>query len=175
MTRHECYEQIYRLTAELKRTDIATYIFEAAKKGNPKEVEIVFEVFKMEYEELYRRVVDFGKRFNSSIERIQNWGIFGTENDIVKGIHVFDPNKLDAKSFCALIYLANINELFMFVDDFEDSSEVFLAALKDEGYEELAEFIANASWDDYVGEDEQYETIYDLLVDIFEGRFAGRF
>lgn len=171
MTREECYEQILQLTSELKNTNVAAEVFEAAKNGTPSEVEDVFDAFKILHSKLYESIVNFGEKYNTTTEKLNVWGVFGAKDDTEKGVHIFEPEKIDAPSFCVLIYMANIDELFLFEDDFEDSSDLFLTALENEGHKYLAEFIANASWVDYVGEDEQYETVYQLLVAIFEGRF----
>lgn len=175
VTRQEIYEQIVQLTHELESTNIAVRIFIAAEEtGDAKKVQEIFDEFKKDNAELYQKIVRFGEEFGKHITT-ESCEIFGEKDDEEEGIHVFNPCKVYAESLCILTYLANIDELYLFADAFEDTSKKFLDALDAEGSKALADFMANASWVDYVGEDEQYATISELLVAIFNGDFANQF
>lgn len=173
MTKQEIYEQIVQLTAELHATNVAEQIFSAAKEGDPKKVEEVFETFKKEKPGLYQKIVEFGEKYNEIINNDWEDGeIFTIEEDKERGYFIFDANIIDSLSFFVFICFANIDNIYLFclVDD---SATNFVKAFEEAGYEEIAEFIANFSWIDWVGEDEDmYSTWYELIVAIFEGEFS---
>ena len=175
MTKQEIYEQIVQLTSELHATNVAEKIFSAAKEGDPKKVEEVFETFEKEYPDLYARIVELGEEFEELQEKsvgFINPCIFGTEEDASKGIYVLNTDKIDSVSLYVLMFLADIDDFNLFAWD-SKSTNMFTEAIFEAGYQEIADFIFSQSWTDMVGEDEgQYPTLYELLVAIFRGEFS---
>lgn len=163
MTKQEIYEQIVRLTAELKSINLAQRIFDAVETGNPEEVRSVFESFKKENSIMYRGLVKFGKEFNQLELEDTDKRIF------VNGI-IFDENIIEALSLYTLTFFANINDYYLF-DWTTESADRFVFAIKKAGYERLSEFIREYSWIEWIGEGkEEYPDIYNLLIAIFEGK-----
>lgn len=175
MTKQEIYEQVVQLTSELHTTNVAEKIFSAAKEGDPKKVEEVFETFETENPDLHSRIVYLGKEVNELMENsvgIINPCIFGSEEDAQRGIYVLNTDKINSVSLYVLMFFANIDDFDLLVWDSE-STKVFVNAIIEAGYQEIADFIFSQSWTDMVGEYEyQYPTLYELLVAIFKGEFS---
>lgn len=171
MTRQEIYEQVVQLTSELHNLGVAEKIFTAASTGEAKNVKAVFKSFKKDNPELYERIVSFGEQLKGFVYR-NTWGarIFGAEEDEQNGVTVYDDNTVNAQSFYALSFFANIDEACFF-DWGTESSEVFLKAIEETGYEKLAKFVTSYSWNEEVEENKTYATLYDLLIAIFNGEF----
>lgn len=165
MTKQEIYEQLVRLTAELKSINLAQRIFDAVETGNPEEVQSVFESFKNENAKMYRGLVRFGEEFNKL--ELFDTRMFGDEND---NEILFDENIIDALTLYTLTFFAKINDYYLF-NWTTESAERFVVAIKKAGYESLSEFIRDYSWIEWIGEGtEEYPDIYNLLIAIFEGK-----
>lgn len=163
MTKQEIYEQIVRLTSELKSINLAQRIFDAVETCNPEEVQSVFESFKKENSIMYRGLVKFGKEFNQ-LE------LEDTDKRIFANGILFDENIIDALSLYTLTFFANINDYYLF-NWTTESADRFVLAIKKTGYERLSEFIREYSWIEWIGEGtEEYPDIYNLLIAIFEGK-----
>ena len=167
VTKQEIYEQIVRLTSELHATNVAEKFFGAAKEGDSKRVEEVFETFKKENLDFYLKVLNFGVAVRT-ISYGKPIDVFSSEEDKENGSYVFDNDTINAVTFYALMLLGGMDEFYLFNWGTE-SSENFVKAIEDAGYEKLANFVDNWSVYDYVGSSEKYQTIYDCLVGIFEG------
>lgn len=168
MTKQEIYEKIVRLTAELTVINIASKIFEAAKTGEPEEVETVFETFKKENSKLHQEIIDFGEKYNE-INDCLDKEIFAELRNC-NGYWVFDPTKINAANFylLTLIVGSDDSEFFRWTDG---SADKYIEAIKEEGYEELSKFANSDIWTDWVGENKEYLDIYRFLVGIFRGDF----
>ena len=181
MTKQEIYEQVVHLTSELHATNVAEKIFSAAKEGDSKKVEEAFENFKKEYPDLFSRIVGFGEEYNNIVDDLENdnngeiWGDEESEEDEDEEsegeeVLVFDKNTIDSLSLYVFAFFAVIEEVMLF-DSASISFETFVSAIEETGYENLADFVADYNWKDFVGEENDYPTIYELLVDIFKGEF----
>ena len=173
MTKQENYEQVVRLTSEVYATNVAEKLFSAVKEKNQVKFDEVFEGFKKENTDLYQRIVAFGEAFNERVEK-EAFGlkfmIFGEENK-EEGVYLFDINTVNSLSLYALVLFANISDLYLF-NIYTVSFKNFVTAIENAGYENLANFISCYNWKDWVGEKEQYPTLYDLLLTVFEGKFG---
>lgn len=195
MTRHEIHAKVIELTNEVYSTNVAQEIFAAAFTDEPSEVQKVFDSFEAENPELYQKLVDFGEEFNQAHEEGETGhecAVFHIEADEENGIFVFDTDEIDSLSLYALTFFAKIDELFLFVDpdafvdntvesrnafeteddtdDVQYALDKFEDALEEAVNYDLAEFVANASWINYVGEGEDFETLPELLVAVVNGK-----
>lgn len=174
MTKQEIYEQVVFLTAELNSKSFAKNIFDAAKEGDSKKVEEVFENFKKENSDLYQSIVKLGEEYTQLWKECHIFEvahIFGSTENNEKGVHILDREKIDSLSLCALMFLAKIDDYYMFQWDCK-SYKIFVDDIAAAGYKELMAFLMYHSWMDYIGEDsEEYSNIYELLVAIFKGKF----
>jgi len=166
VTKQEIYEQIVQLTSELHATNVAEKIFNTAKEGDSAKVEEVFENFKKENREFYLRILNFGASvrenlFGKSIK------LFGSRGNKVKETYVFDNNIINAVSFYALMILAEVDEYYLF-DWGTKSSERFIEAISNAGYDRLACYVDNFSVYDYIGPSKQFQNIYECLVNAFK-------
>ena len=169
MTKQEIYEQVVQLTSELHATNVAENIFAAAKEGDPKKVEEVFETFKEENPKLYARIVSFGRDYNGLSN--DTYDVFGSEEDEENGSYVFDPNTINAETLYALILFSEIDDYYLF-DWGTESSQNFVNSIKDAGYKELANFVEDFSIYDLGSEgNKKYRNKYECLVGIFKGDF----
>ena len=189
MTKQEIYDTIVSLTAEIKNTNIAFALFEAAKseKGRRK-VEEVAETFKKQYAELYQRMCSFADGFNVAIEQSLtkcNGEIFGIDEDFVDNIHVFDSNAINPSSFFVLTFLTEIRSAYLFAgsiimiksDMYLTDDAIYVDALeKESGSLELAEFLGGGA---FFSEEEiemlsnlgfSVENKYELLANVFAGK-----
>lgn len=164
MTKQEIYERIVQLTSELHATNVAEKIFSAAREGDAKKVEEVFETFKKENPDLYARIVSFGADFNS--DENDTIDVFASEEDKENGAYVYDNNIINAVTFYALMLFAQIDEFYLF-DWGTESSKKWVTAIKDAGYDELVNFINDSSVFDHINSN---YTIYECLVDICLGK-----
>ena len=164
MTKQEIYEKIVQLTSELHSTNVAEKIFSAAKEGDSKKVEEVFETFKKEYPDLYVRIV----YLTLKISPARTVNVFSSKEDKASGSYVFDANSINAVDLYALLLLGENDDYYLFKWGTESSDE-FVKAIEKAGYEELAKFTDNWSVYDFVGEEEKYTNIYECLVGIFKG------
>ena len=174
MTKQEIYEQVVFLTAELNSKSFAKNIFDTAKEGDSKKVEEVFETFKKENPDLYQKIVKLGKEYTQLWKKCNVFEvahIFGSTENNEEGVHILDIEKIDSLSLCALMFLAEIDDYYMFQWDCK-SYKIFVDTIATAGYTELMAFLIYHSWIDYIGEDtEEYSNIYELLVAIFKGKF----
>lgn len=170
MTRKEVYEQVVRLTAELAQTKVAEKIFSNAEAGDAAGTQAVIDIFPNEYPELYKEIVNFGRKFNELVDETndETW-VWEPEEDEANNIHVFDTNVIDSLSLYALTIFGEFDDLYLFLD--WDSEENFFKALEEAGYSAFAEFVGCYSWTEWVGEEEEYATVGDLLVDVFAEEF----
>lgn len=257
MTKKEIYEQVVRLTSELKETGIAEKVFMAAQEGNDERVDAIIVAFPEYYPDLYQRIISFGIKFNMLVgdskknkERLNEilqdckvmmyslvgteiigqvadaleardakklleiirdfkeqystfsenlvdfqkkydeyrkslgsgheGEIFANEADEENGIFVFDTNVIDAPSFYLLSIIANISDCYFFYDEEiqEDgqelsitASEKFFDAIARATCEEFGDFVSNYNFPDWVGEDADYQSVGELLVDAMHGQF----
>ena len=257
MTKKEIYEQVVRLTSELKETKIAEKIFIAAAEGDAVKIDTIISVFPEYYPELHQRILSFGKEFNklvgdseeskarfkkvlqdcssimydladtkiigqvaeaveagdaqkvletirdfkeqysyfsvvllvfqkeyteyrSSLGSSHEGEIFANEADEENGVFVFDTNIIDPLSFYLLSILANISDIYFFYGEKvqEDGEEItlpadekFVDAIADATCEEFAVFVSNYNFPDWVGEDADYQSVGELLVDAMHGQF----
>lgn len=174
MTKQEIYEQVVHLTSELHTVGVAEKIFSAAKTGDASNVESVFETFKKENTELYERIESFGHKFNKFIEGNESrrdGEIFGEEECVT----AFDANVVDAPSLYTLTFFANIMEIYI-IDWTTRSSDAFVEAIREAGYEKMAVFIETESWQHHIGKkDKEYDNLYELLIAIFNGELEEEF
>jgi len=174
VTKQEIYEQVVQLTSELHATNVAEKIFSAAKEGDPKKVEEVFETFKKEKYDIHQKIVNLGKevkRFLGKSKIFQTSCIFGTEQNEQRGIYLLDAEKVDSPNLFVIMLIAKIDDTHIFQWGCK-SSDIFVDAISESGYERLADFVENYSWIDWVGEDNgDYSTWYQLLVAVFNGEF----
>lgn len=172
MTKQEIYEQIVQLTSELHATNVAEKIFGAAKEGDVKKVEEVFETFKNENPDLYVKIASFGIKVSTDINNTYMKNkfidIFSSKGDKENGSYVFDTNTVNAVDLYALMILGGIDEFYLFNWGTESSIN-FVKAIEEAGYKELAYFVDNWSICDYIGEGEQYQNVYECLVGVFKG------
>ena len=169
MTKQEIYEQIVQLTSELHATNVTEKIFSAAKEGDSKKVEKVFDTFKEENLDLYLRILNLGV----TIRTISYGGpidVFSSEEDEENGSYVFDSSIINAETLYILILLGGIDEFYLFNWGTESSIN-FVNAIKDSGYMELAHFVDDWSIFDLGCEGKKYQDIYECLVGIFKGDF----
>lgn len=177
MTKTEIYEQIVRLTADIKYSGYAEKLFKAAKQEKITEFNRLYGEFMEEYQDIYQQIIWFGDEFNRSIEASEKkyiYEIFGSRRDKKNNIFVFDSDIIDVLSFLVFIIYSKINEAYLFENNtgFNVSFQFILDKLYDLEYDRLAEFISGYCFDDLVGNGEdQYRTIYDLLTAIFRGVF----
>ena len=167
MTKQEVYEQLVRLTTELKSLNLAQRIFDAVETGNPEEVQSVFESFKKENSKMYLGLVKFGEEFN----KLELDEVDTNKRLFVNGI-LFDENVIDALSLYILTFFAKIKDYYLF-NWTTESADRFVLAIKKAGYEKLSEFIREYSWLEWIGEGrDEYPDIYicNLLIDIFKGK-----
>ena len=68
-----------------------------------------------------------------------------------------------------LILIAEIDEYYLFKNWCSQEVSKFILAIKRKGFPELAKFVDQFSWSDWVPE--QYSTWYKLLVDVFKGDY----
>ena len=174
MTKKEIYEQIVQLTSELHVTNVTEKIFSAAKEGDSKKVEEIFETFKKEKHDIHQKIVNLGKEIKQVLAKsmiFETACIFGTKQNEKKGIYVLDSKKIDCPSLFVIMLIAEIEDTSMFEWN-SKSADVFINAIVVAGYEELAYFINTYSWIDMVGEDEdQYANWYELLAAVFNDEF----
>lgn len=189
MTKRQIYDNIVKLTTEIKATNVGLKLFEAARLSGQK-VKEVAETFMREYPGLYKRMYDFAYEYNKLVadDCLSDVEIFGVEENEENGIFVLNPNVIDAPSYFSLIFLTNIDEAYLYYQPTsclsEDTTEeewihaddaYYDALVKETGCEDLVEFLGAAFFDEdelewlaYRGYD--YENIYDLLADVFAGK-----
>lgn len=170
MTRQGIYGQIVQLTSELHATNVAEKIFNTAKEGDSKKVEEVFETFKKENHDLYVKIERFGLKISTKTLNGEKIYVFGSKKDKKKGSYVFDANTINSVDLCALMLLGGIDDYYLF-DWGTESSERFVEALSNAGYDKLAYYVDNFSVYDYIGTGKKYQNIYECLVDVFENEY----
>lgn len=182
MTKQQIYDTIVSLTAEIKTTDVGFKLFEAAKLNGQK-VKEVSETFMTEYPELYQKMCSFATEFNKLIDESDTC-IFGLEKDEENEIFVFDPNVINVPSFFVLTFLTDIDDLYLFTEEYIEVEDEEYVTSFDPYYETLEEESGSYDLVDFLGsayfyEEElewlkdygyEYSNIYDLLTDVFAGK-----
>lgn len=183
MTKQQIYTTIVSITAEIKTTGVGLKLYEAAKSDGQKVKEIC-ETFMAEHPELYQKMCSFATEFKKLIEEIETYEeveVFGLEKDEEKGIFVFDLNEINATSYFVFTFLTRIDDSYLFTEEYfdvdsDEGADKYYDAIEEEsGSYDLAEFVANALFDDeefeYLEEHGfKYSNTYDLLADIFAGK-----
>lgn len=170
----------------LAQTKIIVKIAEAANTGDATKLQEVISNFKQEYPDFAGNLVNFQKEYNEYFDNHQTGcegQIFGTEADEENGVFVFDTNVIDALSFYVFIILANISDIYFFYDEeVEEDGEKcywpadknFEDALEEATNEEFAIFVSNYNIVDWVGKDDEYQTVGELLVAALAGEFEDQ-
>jgi len=164
-TRQEIYEEVAFLTRELQETKIAVNIFSAAKEGNYYKVKELFEAFKEEKSDLYKRCMDFAEDIKA-LDEIE-LGIF--DEDRKYGFFRFNKKQVDALSLYFLILSAEINEYHLFEKWSSKTAAKFVKTIAQNGFKELAQFIYEYSWMDWVPD--RYTDWCELLIGIFKKEY----
>lgn len=195
MTKKDFYNEIVRLTDEIKKTGTAERIFFCAQKGFVETINSTLSDFEKDYEDLFSQIIDFknhwncfksnGKILGSTITDLKNqWNsfnknnsngrIFGSADNEETGIFKYDPNVIDTLSFIVFLILAHINDIDIFEDtDVDsDSQEGFFQAIASCGKEYcmLENFLRGNNLITFL-EDDYYNNVGALLVDIFDEEF----
>lgn len=177
MTKTEVYEQIVRLTAEIKHSGYAKKLFEAAKENKIIEFNKLYEEFMEEYQEVYQQIIWFGDEFNRTIEASEKkyiYEIFGSRRNKKKKMYVFDTKQIDVLSFLLFIIYSKIDDAYLFENNtrFNVSLQFILDELYDLGYNRLAEFISGYCFAEFIGDGvDKYSSVYGLLTAIGRGVF----
>lgn len=150
MTVREYYDTITECTAAIAATDFAAKVVEAAKTGDPTNVEKVFEEFKEKNPELFEKIKAFGAAYRES-----KLGIFVEKKDKTDQETMFHF-ELSGIQFYMLVLLAEIDECPMFYGDI-----TALAPLREEGYEQMADY--------FEGDAPEYPC-YEMLTKIFASK-----
>lgn len=177
MTKAEVYEQIVRLTADIKYSGYAKKLFEAAKEEKIIEFNQIYEEFMEEYQDVYQQIVWFGDEFNRTIEASEKkyiYEIFGSRRNKKKKIYVFDTDYIDVLSFLMFIIYSKIDDAYLFENNtgFNVSFQFILDELYELGYNRLAEFISGYCFSEFLGNGvDKYRSVYGLLTAIGRGVF----
>ena len=113
--------------------------------------------------------------------------IFGPETDVEAGIHLYDPDEIDALSLFLLSILAHIRVTnFFSYDECEEfeceefstysnlSEEIFINAIREATTRSFAEFVESYSPFDWIGDgQDEYSSIGEVLDAAFNGEFKG--
>lgn len=151
---------------DLAQTKVIAQIAEAAETGDPTKVQEVINTFKKDYSVFAEKLLNFQEEYTAYRDTHMTGyegNVFGTKTDEENGIFVFDTNIIDALSFYVLNILANISDVYFFCD-VENSSDPFLDAIAEATNDAFAEFIASYNIVDWVGKDEEYQTVGEILV-----------
>lgn len=150
MTNKEIYDQIVDLTSKLAATGVGAKIVEAAKTGNAKNVEEVFEAFKKE-DDLYQTILKLKEEY----EKAETPKIFAKEDANVepKNLYKYDSKKIDIFNLYILLFFAEMNDADLFKD-----LEVAIEQLKEQKHPKMAEYFENYG--------PEYPC-YDMLITIF--------
>lgn len=162
-----CKVMMYSLAG----TNIISQIAEATETEDFAKVQEIIDIFKKEHSGFVENLMNFQKEYNQYSDNLKTGhegAIFGAEIDEENGVFVFDTKIIDALSFYALAIFANISDVYFFCSDGEGdlmaSADVFYDAIEDATNEAFAVFVANYNLVDWVGEDEEYKTVGELLV-----------
>ncbi len=160
----------------LAETKIISQIAKATETGDALKIQEVINTFREENSSLAENLINFQEEYNQYYYNLHTGlegSIFGTEVDEENGVFIFDPNIIDASSFCALIIFGKISDVYFFCDEDGEltSADRFFDAIQDATNENFAEFVASYNLVDWVGEGEDYATVGELLVDAFAGNF----
>ena len=153
----------------LAQTKIIDQIAKAVETGDPTKLQEVIVNFKKEYSGFTENLTKFQKEYNEyrdSHENGDKGAIFGSETDEDNGIYVFDTNVIDALSFYLLNVLAKISDVYFFCNWNDDSTSVdkFIDAIEKDTNEAFAGFVASYNLLDWVGKDQEYQTVGEILV-----------
>ena len=158
----DCEVMMYNLA----QTKVIAQIAKAAETGNPTKVQEVIDTFKKEYSAFAEDLVNFQEEYTAYRDADKTGfegAIFGTETDSNNGVFVFDTSIIDALSFYVLNILGNISEVYFFYDGWY-SAVAFFDAIQAATNEAFAEFTASYNLLDWVGIDNEYQTIGEILV-----------
>lgn len=150
----------------LAETQVMAEIAKAAETGDPTKVQEVIDTFKKEHPVFTQNLMKFQEEYNeyrNDHKTGHEGAIFGTKTDEENGIFVFDTNVIDTLSFYVLIIFANISDVYFFTE-LEEAPEAFFDAIGQATNEAFAEFVASYNIVDWIGEDEEYQTVGDILV-----------
>ena len=161
----------------LGRTKIIDRIAEAEEQENPQKLMEVIKEFKKDYEGLSENILKFQKESNEFWDKptTGNEGaIFGIETDEENGVFEFNTNIIDARSFYTFVIMAHISDIY-FYDDVEycdedgnichsPANDQFVDAIEAVTNEAFAEFVSSYNIVDWIGKDEEYQTVGQILV-----------
>jgi len=182
VTKQQIYDTIVSLTAEIKATDVATKLFEAAKsEDGGQKVKEVRENFITQNSILYEKMMNFASEVNQLIEESETGNdaeVFDIEQDEENGIFMFDLNVIDASSYFAFTFLSGIDDSYFFTVEYyiaAGTTAYFDALEEKSGSSELVNFLAIAS---FIEEEFEflefdgfkYSNFDDLLADVFAGK-----
>lgn len=160
----EIREQCEFLMYGLAETKVIEQI--ATSAANAGELQNIILNFIQEYSDFSQELREFQEEFTKyrNEHKTGNEGaIFGKEVDEENGIFVFDTNVIDALSFYTLNIFGNIDEIYFFTD-WEEDAEKFLNSMELVTNENFANFVCSNTLKDWVGKDEEYQTIGEILV-----------
>lgn len=179
----EIREQCEFVMSGLARTKVIEKIAEATDVGDATKLQEVISNFKQEYPDFAGNLMNFQQEYNKYFDNHQTGHegeIFGTETNEEKGVFAFDTNIIDALSFYVFIILTNISDVYFFCDEeVEEDGEKccwtandnFVDALEEATNEAFAIFVLNYNLVDWVGKDEEYQSVGEILVAALAGEF----
>ena len=168
----DCGYVMYNLAG----TDIISQIAEATASGDDSEVLKLIKDFKENNASFVKTLLDFQceyKAFRDDNRTGREGQIFGSKPDEENGVFSFDVKRIDAMSFYVLTILANTGIAYFFYD-YEDegsASEVFEGAIKKATNTYFAEFVIGYVANDWVGDNEDYQSMGELLTDAYIDMF----
>lgn len=168
-----CQNMMYYLA----ETKVISQIAKAVETGEPTKVQEVIDTFKKEYPYFANNLLKFQEKFTNFYNNVNKTGyegsIFGTNADEENDIFKFDANVIDVLSFYVLTIFAKTNDVHFFCgfDNDPTSIDDFVEAIENVTNEAFGEFVANYNLLDWVGENEEYKTVGELLVDALADEF----
>lgn len=173
------------LLYNLAESGIIREISKADSLGDNQKVLELIKKFNQEHVGLVGSVLEYQRDFDEFRDTVITWHegeIFGPETDVEAGIHLYDPDKIDALSLFLLSILANIRVTFFFsYDECEEfstysnlSEEIFINAIREATTRSFAEFVEGYSPFDWIGDgQDEYSSIGEVLEAAFNGEFKG--
>lgn len=162
----------------IARSKIINRISEALDTKKPTNIQGILVDFQEEHSGFIELLKNFQEEFDEYWDENKTGRegeIFGEETDEENGVFVFDTTIIDALSFYVLVIFAKIEEVYLFCDDEEcslmSSAGAFYDAIEEATNEAFTEFVASYNIVEWVGKDEEYKTVGEILVDALADRF----
>lgn len=169
----EVWRECASLMLDIAESNIIIDLSDAEETGDPEEVMDTLVNYKEQNWAFTKRLLNFQKMYNNMRNNAKTGlegAIFGPKFDSENGIYVYDPDTIDPLSFYVFTILANVRASYFFCtreergDYYSYPDKGFISAIALLVSGTFAEFVACYDIVDAVGENKDYQTIGELLV-----------